>query len=90
MNSETESPFEHCRGCEMSPYGERSDREMEFIKAHHEANERDQMAVEEASSILLSIKIQLEKRSDLTVVEKELIHTIEEWHQVHPMPTEVT
>lgn len=52
-------------------------------------------AIEEASSILLSVKIQLEKRDKrnlgaLTVVERELLGAIREWHKVHPVPTEVT
>lgn len=46
-------------------------------------------ALEEASSILLSVKIQIEKRKT-TVVERELLAAIEAWHQVHPVPTGVT
>ena len=43
-------------------------------------------AMEEASSILLSVKIQYEKRTDLSVVERELLATIREWLTIHPPP----
>ena len=44
-------------------------------------------AMEEASSILLSVKINYEKRGDaLTMVERELLLTIREWLTAHPPP----
>jgi hypothetical protein len=41
--------------------------------------EDELMALQEASSILTSVMINYEKRSKLTVVERELLSTIREW-----------
>ncbi len=42
--------------------------------------------LEEASSLLLSIKINLEKRSGLTVVERELLDSVRQFVAAHPPP----
>lgn len=43
--------------------------------------------LEEASSLLLSVKIDYEKRSDrLTVIERELLASIRAWLALHPPP----
>jgi hypothetical protein len=47
--------------------------------------EETDKALEEASSILLSVRINYEKRRDLTVVERELLGAIIEWQKVHPV-----
>jgi hypothetical protein len=44
-------------------------------------------ALQEASSILLSVEIQYEKRKALTVVERELLTTIRDWIAQNPPPT---
>lgn len=49
-------------------------------------HEVDLAALEEASSILLSVKINYEKRTDLTVVERELLATMKDWLVMHPPP----